>query len=367
MDRKNRSSNFELMRIFAMLLIITYHYALFSNFRHSSGTLSFNRQLYQSMLLDGKTGVNLFVMVSGYFLIRSKGIRSSKVLQLWGQCFFWIMGIWLVFYKKIGGFGGMVQDSFEGKLFFLSSGVQWFISTYLVMYLLSPYFNGMLLSLSRTRFRRMLVMTGIFWCLIPTIGWIPGMIVTDFEGSDLAFFLFLYCLGAYLRLYHEESHRKAAFWFLCAAGIWAVCMAIITAVDIWGMKVMGKLKLLDYLFNNQNHVLILLLSLFLFMGFKELNIGSNRIINLISSLTFGIYLIHDNWQIRRYVWNNIVRANTMQESPWFLLFSAGIILAIFCICGVLELIRQQTAEKLWMRIAEPLSERIDCLIDRLIP
>ena len=173
MDRKDRSSNFELLRIFAMLLIITYHYALFSNFRFSAGTLSFNRLFYQSMLLDGKTGVNLFVMISGYFMVKSRGVRTSKVLQLWGQCFFWIVGIWLVFHKRITGFGGMPQDTFRGKLFFLSSGVQWFISTYMVMYLLSPYINVMLTSLSRTMFRRMLVITGIFWCLIPTVSWIP--------------------------------------------------------------------------------------------------------------------------------------------------------------------------------------------------
>ena len=79
MDRKNRSSNFELMRIFAMLLIITYHYALFSNFRHSSGTLSFNRLLYQSMLLDGKTGVNLFVLFPDT-LERDQELQSTAAL-----------------------------------------------------------------------------------------------------------------------------------------------------------------------------------------------------------------------------------------------------------------------------------------------
>ncbi len=367
MERKDRSSNFELMRIFAMLLIITYHYALFSNFRYPAGDLSFNRLFYQSMLLDGKTGVNLFVMVSGYFMVRSKGVRTSKVLQLWGQCFFWIMGIWIVFHRKINGFAGMPQDTFKGKLFFLSSGVQWFISTYMVMYMLSPYINAMLLALSKTKFRRMLVITGIFWALIPTLSWIPGMIVTDFEGNDLIFFLYLYCLGAYLRLYHEEPERKSRFWFLSAAGIWAVCMAIIVAVDIWSGKVVSKYSLLDYLFNYQNHVLILLFSLFLFLGFKELRVKNSRLINLISSLTFGIYLIHDNWQIRRHFWNNIVRANRMQNSPWFILYSAGVILGIFCVCGVMELIRKQTAERLWMKIAEPLSERIDRFIGRVLP
>ena len=113
--------------------------------------------------------------------------------------------------------------------------------------------------------------------------------------------------------------------------------------------------------------LILLLSLFLFIGFKELEVKNSRIINLISSLTFGIYLIHDNWQIRRYLWNNIVKVNSMQDSPWFLPFSVGVILAVFCVCGLLEFIRQQTAERLWLKVAEPLSEKIDSLIDRLIP
>ena len=43
MQRRDRSSNFELMRIFAMFLIITYHYALFSNFRFPAAEITFNR------------------------------------------------------------------------------------------------------------------------------------------------------------------------------------------------------------------------------------------------------------------------------------------------------------------------------------
>ena len=367
MQRKDRSSNFELMRIFAMFLIITYHYALFSSFRFSPAEITFNRLFYQSMLLDGKTGVNLFVMVSGYFMIRSRGVRTAKVLQLWGQSFFYIIMIWILFHDRINGFNSMVQDTFKGKLFFLSSGVQWFIATYMVLYLLTPYLNVMLTSFSRTMYRRMLVIMGVFWCLIPTVSWIPGMVVTEFQGSDLMFFIFLYCLGAYLRIYHEQSSRTSRFWFMCAAGIFLLCLAVIAAVDIWNTRKMGKLRLLDYLFNYQNHMLILLLSLFLFLGFKELRVRNSRTVNLISSLTFGIYLIHDNWQIRQYIWNSIIKGPSFQDSPLFFPVSLGYVTAVFCVCGLIELIRQLTVEKLWMKIAEPLSERIDRLRDRLIP
>ena len=366
MQRKDRSSNFELMRIFAMFLIITYHYALFSNFRFSAADITFNRVLYQSMFLTGKTGVNLFVMVSGYFMVKSGRARTEKVLQLWGQAFFYIVGIWLIFHKKINGMNSMVQDTLKGKIFFLSSGVQWFISTYIVMYLISPYLNVMLTALPRNACRRLLVLTGVLWCLIPTLSWIPGLVVTEFQGSDLAFFLFLYCLGGYLRLYHEDDRKGAGRRFLCAAGITALCLGIIIAVDIWNNRKLGKLRLLDYLFNYQNHVLILLLSLFLFLGFKELRIKNSRAVNLISSLTFGIYLIHDNWQIRRYLWNNIIKGPAFQDSPWFLPVSLGYITAVFCACGVIELVRQLTIEKLWMKAAGFISAAADKLISLCI-
>ena len=367
MQRKDRNSNFELMRIFAMLLIVTYHYALFSNFRFFTTELTFNRLFYQSMFLTGKTGVNLFVTLSGYFMIRSRGIRTSKVLQLWGQSFFYIILIWILFHKTVNGFFSMPQDTLVGKIFFLSSGAQWFIATYLVMYLLAPYLNVMLTNLSRTSYRRMLVLTGIFWCLIPTLSWIPGLVVTEFQGSDLMFFLYLYSLGAYLRLYHEENRHKASFWFLCALGVWLICMGVIVGVDLWDAKSMGKVKLLDYLFNYQNHVLILLLSLFLFLGFKSLKMKNNKVVNYISSLTFGIYLIHDNWQIRRYLWNDIANGPSFELTPWLLPVSIGWILAVFCVCGVIEAIRQQTVEKIWMKVAEPLSKRIDGFIERFLP
>ena len=367
MEKAERQSNFELMRIFSMLLIIAYHYVLFSNFHFSSFEMSFNRLFYQSMLLDGKTGVNLFVMLSGYFLIRSKNIRTVKVLKLWGQAFFYIIVIWILFHKTINGFGSMPQDKLIGKIFFLSSGAQWFIATYLVMYLLSPYLNVMLSALSRTQYRRLLVLTGIFWCLIPTVSWIPGLVVTTFQGSDLMFFLFLYALGGYLRLHHEPGKKKASFWFLCAAGIFLLCVGITAAVDVWDMNSLGKLKLLDYLFDYQNHVLILLLSLFLFMGFRELRIGNSRVVNLLSSLTFGIYLIHDNWQIRRHLWGSVIKGPLFSGSVWFLPVSIGYILAVFRVCGAIEFLRQQTVEKLWLKVAAPVSDRIVSLIDRFLP
>ena len=113
-------------------------------------------------------------------------------------------------------------------------------------------------------------------------------------------------------------------------------------------------------------MLILLLSLFLFLGFKELKVRNSRAINLISSLTFGIYLIHDNWQIRRYLWNNVIKGPLFQESPWFLPVSLGIVTAVFCCCGALELLRQLTVEKLWMKAATPISDGIDKLLSRII-
>ena len=371
MDRKQRSSNFELMRIFAMLLIVTYHYALFSGFRFVGTDIAANRLFYQNMLLTGKTGVNLFVMVSGYFQIRSR-LRTSKVLQLWGQSFFYIMVIYFLFRDAagtgrtgMGGMGAMAQDTLMGKIFFLSSGVQWFIATYMVMYLLSPYLNVLLNSMDRKTYRSMLILMSVLWVLIPTLSEIPGLVVTEFQGSDLMFFLYLYSLGAYLRLYHEEGGRSASFWFGLSAAVWALCVAVIVAVDIWNTKSMGRLRLLDYLFNYQNHALIMMWSVCLFLGFKQLKVKNSRVINYISSLTFGIYLIHDNWQIRTAFWQNVIKGASRAASPWFIPASILAVLAVFLGCGLIEAVRKLTVERLWMALVERTAPHIDRALERL--
>ena len=65
----------------------------------------------------------------------------------------------------------------------------------------------------------------------------------------------------------------------------------------------------------------------------------NKIINLIASSTFGVYLIHDNPYIRNYIWKELFKVSSYINSPYLFLYSILITFSIFIVCTLIDLIR----------------------------
>ena len=91
---KQRQSNFELIRIVAMLMIVASHYVCHGIYKVSS-TNAYDVYLHGDMINrvvsviyspGGKTGVALFFMISGYFLSNKKLCISQK--KVVAQCVF---------------------------------------------------------------------------------------------------------------------------------------------------------------------------------------------------------------------------------------------------------------------------------------
>lgn len=93
-----RQSNFELLRIFAMLFIIGHHFSVHSGFVFSDSSISIERVWLQFISMGGKLGIDLFIMISGYFLIKVQSIKISKEVKLWLIMFTYSVGIYLVFF-----------------------------------------------------------------------------------------------------------------------------------------------------------------------------------------------------------------------------------------------------------------------------
>ena len=88
-----RQSNIELLRIVAMIMIIAHHFSFHGGFKFSSDTITATRFWVQFLLIGGKIGVNIFMLISGYFLVSARSLKTNKVLKLWLQIFTYSVGI----------------------------------------------------------------------------------------------------------------------------------------------------------------------------------------------------------------------------------------------------------------------------------
>ena len=85
----NRDSGIELLRIFLMILITLHHFSLYSSIKEISKTT------YYLCEWGGKIGVEIFLIISGYFMVKSK-FKIRKIITLWCQVFFYSISLALL-------------------------------------------------------------------------------------------------------------------------------------------------------------------------------------------------------------------------------------------------------------------------------
>lgn len=90
---KQRASNLELFRIITMLLIIAHHYVVNSGLMEVIRGVGDNSGITAKSIFYllfgawGKTGINCFVLITGYFMCKSQ-ITKKKFIKLLIQIYF---------------------------------------------------------------------------------------------------------------------------------------------------------------------------------------------------------------------------------------------------------------------------------------
>ena len=195
--KNTRKNNIELLRIISMIMIITLHIlghgGLLGNFSPSSV------KYYMLWILEGVCyiSVNCFVLISGYFNIESKfSLRKLSILLL--QVIFYSLIIYLTLCLT-----GLVQFSPLNLFYSLTpftSGSYWFATMYIAMYLLSPFVNKLLNTITKTQHLKLILTTVSLFSIIPTLAFYSNTF--NFGGGyGVVWFLVLYIIAGYIRKY----------------------------------------------------------------------------------------------------------------------------------------------------------------------
>lgn len=267
---KERLSNFELLRIVSILLILTMH----SLSQVQVSELStFNVFLSHVVSSIGNIGVSCFVLISGYFGIKFK-------LQRFVQLAFLTTLYTVVVYLFQKGFvfnGGIVKAFLVVPLY-----ENWFVSCYLLLTLFSPYLNDFVQKLSKIQYAKLLAVMIVCFCMLPTAFNTPWYTVIFGGGKCLPYVIFLYLMGRFLRLHLnlDVVRSKALFLFF-------IFQVLILVGNIGVEHLMHrpcKVLALDC------SPLILGSAISVFYIFRSFFFHS-KLVNWISSSVFAIYLL----------------------------------------------------------------------------
>ncbi len=343
---KKREMNFELLRMIAMCMIIGLHYLdkgnVLGNFVEVQDIKGYIPWIFEAFFF---CSVNVYVLISGYFLVE-KEIKIKKAFTLWGQVLFYSLllgGIAL-------GFGLTDLEDLNiyrlaYYLFPLVTEHYWFVTAYILLYLLLPFMNPVLKKMEQKQMRNSLLLLAGVLCISKTI--LPLNLAIDKNGYDVLWFICLYLTGAYYKrfgfAYVSTKARGILLYVFSSTGIF-LCSFVLKTI----YTKTGHLQDIVTYAYSYNHLLCYLAAIGLFVCFSHIAIKSEKagkIIGTFASASFGVYLLHEHMDFR-YVWQPWLMMEKQAESVGFPVLMFGSILLVFFVCAMIETVRQKVFQKI---------------------
>jgi peptidoglycan/LPS O-acetylase OafA/YrhL len=318
--KEARDSNIELLRLFLALLIVAHHYAYHSGFAFGDA-ISFNKTVNFFFFVWGGAAISCFGIITGYY--QSQGhFRIKRLISLLLEGTLISLGLYLGLYFS-HHLDYLWKDLFRAFFPLFGDGFWWFYSCYILIYLFSPFFNILLRHLSQKQLQALLLIFFVSWSLVYSLTTWP------FKYSDLGWLVFMYFLGAYLRLYPGKLNSSLPLQL----GMFGFSLLFILVsyplLNELGLRVNKDILGYQMMLAGPRSVFSFGLALSLFLLFRQLPSQPNRIINFLAKGSFGVYLLTDYRYARFFLWHTLVKGNDYISSPHFLGYSLLFILLVF--------------------------------------
>lgn len=289
-DFEVRDSRFEILRICAIFMIVVGHFSVFGQtFRLTPNTNYLDIIGIKFYSVYGEIGVNLFVLITGYFLgSKAFSMRNSisQAWKIWSETFFYTIILFLIsclYNKEFIGVKALLMSflPFICKTY-------WFITAYIILIFLIPFINKMLSVITKKEFQMLIFLLLIFNGFFPTV---HNFISTNAVGFGII--LVPYVIGAYLSVYGLNIRHG-----LLIAGLLVVFMYLAMII---GAIVLGP--------ENGNGLVMGLLpqvvGVFIFNEVLKMKKFHSKVINNMATTVFAGYIITEYPPLRLIFWRSI--------------------------------------------------------------
>lgn len=307
-----------------------------------TGSMSANGYVAWGLESLSIVAVNVYMIISGYFLVES-GFKAKRAMELICQVLFYsvlvpivLMALGFIHVSDLT-INRILQDVLPVQM-----NHYWFITAYMAMYLLLPVLSAGVKSLSKEQLRNTIIALLLFFAVSKSV--LPVELAMDNEGYDGLWFICVFLVAAYMRLYglpffaEKGSVKKGAFCYLLGcAGIYGI-MLLVRAVYL-------KTGSLDHFIKSSydyNHVLNLFAAVSLFYAFIHIKMREDtlvsKVICRISPHTLGVYLLHEQLDVRN-LWPTWMDVTLESGIIVFILRSILSVLIVFVVGILVDMVR----------------------------
>ena len=289
--QNNRSSNIELLKIVAMIFITLSHCLPVYGKENYLGwideqnaVLEINSLLVLFLRHVGQIGNILFVISSAWFLVDNGRVKPNKIIAILLNAFFISAGGLI-----IGLFCGIKfpASSILKMLFPTTSGLNWFVGCYLLLYAVHGYLNIMIDNSSKKSLMSLVLVLMVLYLVVCMA--LPDVLYY----SRLICFITVYLMVGYMKRYmlnfsgkQKVNIKLLILLALIYIGSIFIYLSIATTV--------GFLQGCAIKLACTNNVIMILMDVALFNVFKELKFPYSAFINKVASVSLVFYLITEN-------------------------------------------------------------------------
>lgn len=293
-------------------------------------------EMYRTTGEWGKTGINCFVLITGYFMCEFQ-ITARKFAKLLGEVMFYNIVIYLLFLMT--GYEPFSLKTLLLSIVPITSVNTNFTACYLIFFLAIPFLNILIHNITQKQHFLLMILCGFTYIFFGTMRRVTM--------NYVSWYAVLYIIASYIRIYPKPMYDNVNVW----GWVTLLCMAISmisVVMSAWlGMKLNRQMA---YCFvSDSNTLLAVIVGIASFLFFKNIEIKYSRLINTVAASTFGVLCIHANSDtMRRWLWKDIFSNVVMYNSQYLILYSMGSVVVVFLVCTVIDWIRITLLEKTFL-------------------
>lgn len=302
--------------------------------------------------------VNVYGLISGY--VGCGRFRPARLMGLWLQA--WFTGVALT--ALMGLRTALTAEDWRTALLPVGSQEYWYLTAYFGLCLLIPALHAAIERLSRRQLTLTLLGCGLLFGLMPR----SATALSLSGGYHIGWLCVLYLLGGWLRRYGKPARtvwKPLLCFFVCAeaAGGWQVAGRLLNPHVV-------SLPLDSEWFLAYTSPLMVGAALALFVLFLRMKPSARpgRFARRAGSLTFGVYLIHEQPVVRRALLTLQLAGLSGLSAPLLMLALLGLWLAVYGGTMTMEWLRVRLFALCRAdRLCQWAGERLTAWIRRLLP